>query len=49
MKQIIKAVVTLVLTLCIPLAAMAVPAEWPKKLTLRAYSHRIGSRNHRSL
>jgi phosphonate transport system substrate-binding protein len=33
MKHIMKAVVTLVLTLCIPLAAMAVPAEWPKKLT----------------
>ena len=32
MKQIMKAVVTLILTLCIPVGAMAVPAGWPKEL-----------------
>ncbi len=34
MKTIFKAVVSLALTLCLPLAALATPADWPKKLTI---------------
>ncbi len=32
MKKLFKAVVALALTLCIPMAALAAPAEWPKEL-----------------
>ncbi len=32
MKKLLKAVITLALTLCIPMAALAAPAEWPKEL-----------------
>lgn len=34
MKNVLKAVVTLALAVCIPAAALAAPAEWPKKLTI---------------
>jgi len=34
MKNVLKAVVTLALAVCIPAAALAAPAEWPKKLVL---------------
>jgi phosphonate transport system substrate-binding protein len=34
MKRVLKALVTLALTVCLPVAAMAAPAEWPKKLTI---------------
>jgi phosphonate transport system substrate-binding protein len=34
MKKVLKALVTLALTVCLPVAAMAAPAEWPKKLTI---------------
>ena len=32
MKKLFNAVATLALTLCIPMAALAVPADWPKEL-----------------
>jgi phosphonate transport system substrate-binding protein len=34
MKRVLKALVTLALTVCLPVAAMAAPAGWPKKLTI---------------
>jgi phosphonate transport system substrate-binding protein len=34
MKHVLKAVVTLALAVCLPAAALAAPAEWPKKLTV---------------
>ncbi len=34
MKRVLKALVTLALTVCLPVAAMAAPAGWPKKLTV---------------
>jgi len=34
MKKVLKAVVTLALSVCLPVAALAAPAEWPKKLTI---------------
>jgi len=34
MKKVLKALVALALTICIPVAALAAPAEWPKKLTI---------------
>ncbi len=34
MKRVLKALVTLALTVCLPVAALAAPAEWPKKLTI---------------
>jgi phosphonate transport system substrate-binding protein len=34
MKNVLKAVVTLALTVCMPVAALAAPADWPKKLTV---------------
>jgi phosphonate transport system substrate-binding protein len=32
MKKLFKAVATLALTLCIPMAALSAPADWPKEL-----------------
>ena len=34
MKNVLKAVVTLALAVCLPATALAAPAEWPKKLTV---------------
>lgn len=34
MKNVLKVVVTLALAVCLPVAAMSAPAEWPKKLTV---------------
>jgi phosphonate transport system substrate-binding protein len=34
MKNVLKAVVTLALAVCLPVVALAAPAEWPKKLTI---------------
>jgi phosphonate transport system substrate-binding protein len=34
MKNVLKTVVTLALTVCLPLTALATPADWPKKLTI---------------
>jgi phosphonate transport system substrate-binding protein len=34
MKNVLKAVVSLALAVCLPVAALAAPAEWPKKLTI---------------
>jgi ABC-type phosphate/phosphonate transport system substrate-binding protein len=34
MKKVLKAIVTLVLTACMPTAALAAPADWPEKLTI---------------
>ena len=34
MKPVLKAAVTLLLAICLPVAALAAPAEWPKKLTV---------------
>lgn len=34
MKNVLKAVITLALAVCLPAAALAAPAEWPKKLTV---------------
>lgn len=34
MKKLCKAVTTLVLSLCLPLGALAAPADWPKELNL---------------
>jgi len=34
MNKVVKAVVTLALAVCLPVAALAAPAEWPKKLTI---------------
>jgi len=34
MKNVLKAVVTLALAVCIPAAALAAPAEWPKNWSL---------------
>jgi phosphonate transport system substrate-binding protein len=34
MKNVLKAVVTLALTVCLPVAALAAPADWPRKLTI---------------
>lgn len=34
MKNVLKAVVTLALAVCLPTAAFSAPAEWPKKLTI---------------
>jgi len=32
MKKVLKAIITLVLTVCLPVAVLAAPADWPKKL-----------------
>jgi phosphonate transport system substrate-binding protein len=34
MKNVLKTAVTLALTVCLPLTALAAPADWPKKLTI---------------
>ena len=34
MKNVLKTVVALALAVCLPTAALSVPAEWPKKLTV---------------
>lgn len=34
MKSVLKALVALALTVCLPVAALAAPAGWPKKLTI---------------
>jgi len=34
MKNVLKAVVTLALSCCLPVAALSAPAEWPRKLTV---------------
>ena len=34
MKPVLKTAVTLLLAICFPVAALAAPAEWPKKLTI---------------
>jgi phosphonate transport system substrate-binding protein len=34
MKKVLKAAITLALAVCLPAAALAAPAEWPKKLTV---------------
>jgi phosphonate transport system substrate-binding protein len=34
MKKVLKAFITLVLTVCLPTALLAAPADWPKKLTI---------------
>lgn len=34
MKNVLKAVVTLALAVCMPVVALAAPADWPKKLTI---------------
>ncbi len=34
MKRVLQAVVTILLTVCLPAALLAAPADWPKKLTV---------------